>query len=149
MIYSTLKIMISWNDMIYLLSQHIFTPLLPPWPRFNIKMSSYQYRKSHCGDKTVVRSYLQNGICDTGKMSSLYWIRALFSSDHVKWTITHSCHAALTTAHLISPPNISKLFFGVANLCDLYVFHTKGNSAKHGCNWGQIFIFTSNLNNLK
>ena len=25
-----------------------------PW--FNIKMSSYQYRKSHCGDKTVVRS---------------------------------------------------------------------------------------------
>ena len=25
-------------------------------PRFNIKMSSYLYRKSHCGDKTVVRS---------------------------------------------------------------------------------------------
>ena len=23
--------------------------------RFNIKMPSYQYRKSHCGDKTVVR----------------------------------------------------------------------------------------------
>ena len=44
-----------------------------PW--FNIKMSSYQYRKSHCGDKTVVRSsYLHNGISYTGKMSSLYWI---------------------------------------------------------------------------
>ena len=41
-------------------------------------MSSYQYRKSHCGDKTVVRSsYLHNGISYTGKMSSLYWIRAL------------------------------------------------------------------------
>ena len=26
-----------------------------PGPRFNIKMSSYQYKKSHCGDKTVVR----------------------------------------------------------------------------------------------
>ena len=40
---------------------------------FNIKMSSYQYRKSHCGDKTVVRSsYLHNGISYTGKMSSLY-----------------------------------------------------------------------------
>ena len=25
-------------------------------PRFNIKMSSYQYRKYHCGDKMVVRS---------------------------------------------------------------------------------------------
>ena len=43
-------------------------------PRFNIKMSSYQYRKSHCGDKTVVRSsYLHNGISYTGKMASLYW----------------------------------------------------------------------------
>ena len=41
-------------------------------------MSSYQYRKSHCGDKTVVRSsYLHNGISYTGKMSSLYWIGAL------------------------------------------------------------------------
>ena len=33
--------------------------------------------KSHCGDKTVVRSsYLHNGISYTGKISSLYWIRA-------------------------------------------------------------------------
>ena len=47
-------------------------------PPFNIKMSSYQYRKSHCGDKTVVRSsYLHNGISYTGNMISLYWTRAL------------------------------------------------------------------------
>ena len=46
-------------------------------PRFNQKISSYQYRKSHCGDKTVVRSsYLHNGISYTGKMTSLYWISA-------------------------------------------------------------------------
>ena len=46
-----------------------------PW--FNIKMLSYQYRKSHCGGKTVVRSsYIHNGISHTGKMSSLYWIGA-------------------------------------------------------------------------
>ena len=46
-----------------------------PGPQFNIKMLSYQYRKSHCGDKTVVRSsYLHNGISYPGKMSSLYWI---------------------------------------------------------------------------
>ena len=45
-----------------------------PW--FNIKMPSYQYRKSHCGDKTVVRSsYLHNGISYTGKMPSLYWTK--------------------------------------------------------------------------
>ena len=49
-------------------------PTTGPW--FNIKMSSYQYRKSHCGDKTVVRSsYLHNGISYTGKTTSLYWIR--------------------------------------------------------------------------
>ena len=42
-------------------------------------MSSYQYRKSHCGDKTVVRSSsLHNGISYTGKTVSLYWIGALF-----------------------------------------------------------------------
>ena len=40
-----------------------------PGPWFNIKMSSYQYRESHCGD-------LHNGISYTGKMPSLYWIRA-------------------------------------------------------------------------
>ena len=44
---------------------------------FNIKTASYQHRKSHCGDKTILRpSYLQNGISYTGKMTSLYWIRA-------------------------------------------------------------------------
>ena len=46
-------------------------------PQFNTKISSNRYRKSHCGDKTVVRSsYLHNGISYTGKMTSLYWIRA-------------------------------------------------------------------------
>ena len=55
-------------------------PILHPGAWFNIKMLSYQYRKSHCGDKTVVRSsYLHNVISYTGKMTSLYWIRALSS----------------------------------------------------------------------
>ena len=50
----------------------------PPGPWFNIKMSSYRYRKSHCGDKTVVRSsYLHNEISYSGKMASLYWITPL------------------------------------------------------------------------
>ena len=46
-------------------------------------MSSYKYRKSHCGDKTVVRSsYLHNEIFYTSKvkMTSLYWIGALVLS---------------------------------------------------------------------
>ena len=55
-----------------------------PGPGFNMKMSSYQYGKSHCWDKMVIRSYyLHNGISYTGKMSSLYWIRAkIFPNDH-------------------------------------------------------------------
>ena len=49
-----------------------------PGPRFNIKMTSYQYRKSHCGDKTILRpSYLHSGISYTGKMTTVYRIRAL------------------------------------------------------------------------
>ena len=36
---------------------------LKPEPRFNIKVTSYQCRKSHCGDKTILRpSYLHNEI---------------------------------------------------------------------------------------
>ena len=46
--------------------------------RFNKNISSNQYRKSHCGDETILRpSYLQNGITYNGKMASFYWIRAL------------------------------------------------------------------------
>ena len=45
---------------------------------FNIKTTSCQYRKSHCGDKAILRpSYFHNGISYTGNMSSLYWIKAL------------------------------------------------------------------------
>ena len=48
-------------------------------------MSSYQYRKSHCGDKTILRpSYLHNGISYTGKMTSLYWIGALIPSERMR-----------------------------------------------------------------
>ena len=51
------------------------TLVLKPGPWFNIKMPSYQYRKFHCGDKTVVRSsYLHNGISYIGKLATLYWI---------------------------------------------------------------------------
>ena len=43
--------------------------LVVTWGHPIIKMSSYQYRKSHCGDKTVVRSsYLHNGISYTGNI---------------------------------------------------------------------------------
>ena len=56
-------------------------------------MSSYQYRKSHCGDKTVVRSsYLHNRISYTGKISSLYWIGALNLVTKWSWSWMAYCH---------------------------------------------------------
>ena len=47
-----------------------------PGTRFNIKIPSYQYRKSHCGDKTIL---WLSWICYAGKTISSYWIRALDS----------------------------------------------------------------------
>ena len=48
------------------------------WGRFSIKMLSYQYRKPHYRDKTVMgSSYLHNGISYIGKMASLYWHSSL------------------------------------------------------------------------
>ena len=66
----------SWSSIDIDTESPSLTPLvLEPGPRFNKKMTSYQYRKYHCGDKTVVRSsYLHNGISYNGKVSSLYWI---------------------------------------------------------------------------
>ena len=50
--------------------------IMRPGPWFNIKMSSYWYRKFHCEDKTGVRlSYLFNWISYNGKMTSLLYPR--------------------------------------------------------------------------
>ena len=64
-----------WSKIRFVL---ILISMTPSGSWFNIKMTSYQYRKSHCGDKTVARSScLHNGISYTGKMSSLYWTSPL------------------------------------------------------------------------
>ena len=69
-------------------SKMIYSKCTGPW--FNINVTSYQYRKSHCEDKTVVRSsYLHNGIFYTGKMSSVYWIGAQVSDRSIScWNST-------------------------------------------------------------
>ena len=58
-----------------------------------LKMTSYQCRKSHCGDKTIWwTSHLHSGISYTVKMTSLYWDGALASvawkSNHIS-TVSH------------------------------------------------------------
>ena len=82
--------LLSWCLIFYL------KPLQFIWPgaegripgrQFNIKMTSYQYRKSHRGDKTILRpSYLHNGVSYTGKTTSLYWIGALYISSSDAWS---------------------------------------------------------------
>ena len=67
------------SQLVFLCTQHYisFHICQYPGPQFNIKMTSYQYRKSHCRDMMILRpSYLHNGISYTGKMTSLYWMGA-------------------------------------------------------------------------
>ena len=72
---------------------------------FNIKMSSCHLRNSHCGDKTVLwPCYLHNGISHTGKMISLYWIRAL--PFHLSTYIT--LNSFWHEADSCSPPRVTK-----------------------------------------
>ena len=67
-----------------LLTNTIWFPILVRQSRYKETGLWFNIRKSHCGDKTVVRSsYLHNGISYTGKMSSLYWIRAQFSISYI------------------------------------------------------------------
>ena len=68
-----------------------------PGPWFNIKMSSYQYRKSHCGDKTILRpSYLHNGVSYTGKTPSLYLIGAPVTITYYNKVARSVCHKEVT-----------------------------------------------------
>ena len=70
--YGTWKSSPSWKSILHSQCHGSWWRKVPVgW--FNIKMSSYQYRKSHCGDKTILRpSYLHNWISYTGKTTSLY-----------------------------------------------------------------------------
>ena len=74
---------------------------LYPGPWFNIKMSSYQYRKSHCGGKTVIRSsHLHHGISCTDKMT--------FYIDSAPWSY---CSLALSRRHVLHYHNVSGPFY--------------------------------------
>ena len=63
---------------------------------FNIKMPSYQYRKSHCGDKTVRRpSYLHNGISYTGKTNIFVLNQGPWAlwSQYTIWLVQKWCNS--------------------------------------------------------
>ena len=59
------------QDYIFLGLSHLLSPEIRGW--FNIKMPSYQYKTTHCGDKVILwPSYFHNGISYTGRMTLLY-----------------------------------------------------------------------------
>ena len=85
------KLFFSWNIVVSV-----------PGGWINIKMPSYQYRKSHCGEKTILwQSYLQNGISYTGKMTSLFWIRA---QKGLPGFISYRCDIVLYGYYLLLNP---------------------------------------------
>ena len=99
---------------------------------FNIKMPSYQYRKPHCGDKTILwLSYLHNGISYTGKMTSLYWIRAQIpyiwkNNGSCIWRKMIALHWSLhCLSHIASLNHISAVITTVINITwfqDCFIF---------------------------
>ena len=68
-----------FNMGIAIAGKTVFLIETAPW--FNVDMSSYRYRKSHCRAKAVVIwSYLHNGIFYCGKIESLCWIVPLVTN---------------------------------------------------------------------
>ena len=96
-------------------------------PRFNIKMLSYQCSKSHCGYKTILQpSYLQNGNSYTGKMTSLYWIRALVPTVFVTHGISHKtwlqiCCALFSSDHIFT--FFGSFFYKRTHIMQVYYTH--------------------------
>ena len=108
-----------------------------PW--FNIKMPSYQYRKSHCGDKTVVRSsYLHNGISYTGKMVSFYWISPL------EWTVNHIYWICKVHKNVIKDQFVSESSQWEMTLHCNAVYHWLGAYTNDPC----VMIISNNVWNM-
>ena len=80
---------------------------------------SYQYRKSHSGDKTIKRSfYLHHGISYTGKTASLYW------KSPVK--IIQYCHSWVRYWQVFlffSPPRVQCMIYVIATLYVIFCYN--------------------------
>ena len=93
-----------------------------PGSWFNIKMTSYQDRKSHCGDKTILRpSYLHNCISYTGKTTSLYWIGP--------------CIFAIAHDDVIKGKHFPRYWPFVRGI------HRSPVNAPHKCQWRGVLMF--------
>ena len=85
-------------------------------------MPSYQYRKSHCGDKTVVRSsYLHNGMSYTGKMAYFYWIspQVFLGLVEVNCVISDRGIPLLAGIPLCMSRELSRRGYSMSQLCSI------------------------------
>ena len=104
-----------WQSFAFWYGMRTCVPETGSW--FNIKMSSYQYRKSHCGDKTIVRSSdLPNGISYTGKMTSLYWFSPQVSNAGTSIVVCNHFSLPLIAVYIsvqILPNPITSMFYSL------------------------------------
>ena len=100
---------------------------------FYTKMLSYQYRKSHCGDKTILRrSYLHNGISYTGEVTSIYRIRALVTIRCPRVTIFSPCTVHLKIYH----PVVNHAITNVVPLqCRVITFTSNNSKLRTNAKW--------------
>ena len=119
----------------YLLSSLHTCRVYQPEPWFNIKMTSYQYSKSHCGEKTVViYSYLHNGISYTVKKSSVYWTSPL---DAKKFRVFYS-------AWITKLSFLTILFYFCFVFNDIFFFYILICwYSLQICTWGRFFELNS------
>ena len=119
------------SSRIHLLRHCLLTPA-GFW--FNIKMSSYQYRKSNCGDKTILRpSYLHNGISYTGKMTSLYWFSPLtlisYYNSFMIWSKMYHCLLTYLKHYFLNFVKIFHVFtynINTVKKCSQYFYRVNG-----------------------
>ena len=116
-----------------------FTEILAPGPWFNIKMPSYQYRKSHCGDKTILRpSYLHNGISYTDK--TIFYIE---SGPRASVSIVLTTHSwisqCLRGLKRISQWNLERFHKNFQKVIVQLLFHILTSSKQEiSANWMQL-----------
>ena len=85
-------------DAVWLHGSHLGTKAMVQY-----KMLPYQFRKSHCGNKTVLRlSHLHNGNSYAGNTASLYWISPLGLSQNGDPSFT-KLYPLLGLAYHIAP----------------------------------------------
>ena len=90
-------------------------------------MTSCPYRKSHCGDKTILWPfYLHNGISCTGKMPSLYWIRSLVINTKNEHIPQAPMNNSFPNIHLHLEPTVypKKYAHGFVVLCFVVVMQS-------------------------